>query len=76
MVFCNPPYGARISNDEDLGAFYKLLGTVLKERFKGWVAYVLSGNKVLSRHIGLRSCERFAVYNGAIPCQLMKYELF
>lgn len=76
VIFCNPPYGERLGNDEDLGAFYKLLGTVLKQRFKGWVAYVLSGNKALSRNIGLRSCQRFPVYNGSIPCQLMKYELF
>lgn len=76
VIFCNPPYGERIGHDQDLGVFYKLLGTVLKERFKGWVAYVLSGNKALSSHIGLRSCQRFSVYNGSIPCQLMKYELF
>ena len=76
VIFCNPPYGERLGNDTDLGAFYKALGTVLKQQFKGWVAYVLSGNKALSRTIGLRSCERFPVYNGSIPCQLMKYELF
>ena len=76
VIFCNPPYGERLGNDQDLGIFYKLLGTVLKQRFKGWVAYVLSGNKQLSQTIGLRSCHRVAVYNGALPCQLMKYELF
>ena len=39
----------------DLGAFYKLLGDVLKQRFKGWTAFVLSGNKELSQSIGLKS---------------------
>ncbi|MGJ5634241.1 THUMP domain-containing class I SAM-dependent RNA methyltransferase [Nostoc sp. CALU 1950] len=76
ILFCNPPYGERLGQDSDLGAFYKLLGDVLKQRFKGWTAFVLSGNKELSQSIGLKSSRRIAVYNGALPCQLMKYELY
>jgi putative N6-adenine-specific DNA methylase len=76
VLFCNPPYGERIGRDSDLGAFYKQLGNVMKQEFKGWTAYVLSGNKELSQFIGLRSAQRTAVYNGTIPCQLMKYELY
>lgn len=76
VLFCNPPYGERLGQDSDLGAFYKLLGDVLKQRFKGWTAFVLSGNKELSQSIGLKSSQRIAVYNGALPCQLMKYELY
>lgn len=75
-LLCNPPYGERLGADEDLGAFYKLLGNVLKQRFKGWTAFVLSGNKELSRHIGLKSAQRVAVYNGSLPCQWLKYELY
>jgi putative N6-adenine-specific DNA methylase len=75
-LFCNPPYGERLGRDSDLGAFYKQLGNVLKREFKGWTAFVLSGNKELSQSIGLKSAQRTAVYNGTIPCQLMKYELY
>lgn len=76
VLMCNPPYGQRLGQGEDLEAFYKLLGTVLKQRFKGWTAFVLSGNKVLASAIGLKSSQRFPVYNGTLPCQLMKYELY
>jgi putative N6-adenine-specific DNA methylase len=76
VLFCNPPYGERLGRDSDLGAFYKQLGDVLKQRFKGWTAFVLSGNKELSLSIGLKSSQRFPVYNGNLPCQLMKYELY
>ncbi|WP_404787896.1 class I SAM-dependent RNA methyltransferase [Altericista sp. CCNU0014] len=76
ILLCNPPYGERLGQDSDLGAFYKLLGNVLKQRFKGWTAFVLSGNKELSQFIGLKSSQRTQVYNGALPCQLMKYELY
>ncbi|HSM84309.1 MAG TPA: THUMP domain-containing protein [Nodosilinea sp.] len=75
-LLCNPPYGERLGADDDLGAFYKLLGNVLKQRFKGWTAFVLSGNKALSQHIGLKSAQRVAVYNGTLPCQWLKYELY
>lgn len=76
VLFCNPPYGERLGRDRDLGAFYRQLGNTLKREFKGWTAFVLSGNKELSQTIGLRSAQRMAVYNGSIPCQLMKYELY
>ncbi|WP_346289842.1 THUMP domain-containing class I SAM-dependent RNA methyltransferase [Sphaerothrix gracilis] len=76
ILLCNPPYGERLGRDEDLGAFYKLLGDVLKQRFKGWTAYVLSGNKALASYIGLKSSERIPVFNGSLPCQWMKYELY
>lgn len=76
VVFCNPPYGERLGRDSDLGKFYKQLGDVLKQRFKGWTAFVLSGNKELAQAIGLKSSQRTAVYNGTLPCQLMKYELY
>ncbi len=76
VILCNPPYGERLGQGEDLGQFYRLLGEVLKQRFKGWTAFVLSGNKALSQHIGLKSAQRIPVYNGSLPCQWMRYELY
>lgn len=76
ILICNPPYGERLGNAQELGSFYRLLGQVLKQRFKGWTVFVLSGNKALSQSIGLKSSQRTPVNNGSIPCQLMKYELY
>ncbi len=76
VLMCNPPYGERLGKDSDLGAFYQLLGQVLKTRFSGWTAYVLSGNRALSTAIGLKSSRRWPVYNGTLPCQLLEYELY
>ena len=76
LIICNPPYGERLGKRENLGDFYRLLGSVLKQRFKGWTAFVLSGNKALSQHIGLKSARRVTVYNGGLKCQLLKYELY
>ncbi len=76
LLICNPPYGERLGDPRELGDFYRQLGQILKQRFKGWTAFVLSGNKALSQSIGLKSCQRTAVNNGSIPCQFLKYELY
>ncbi|MBC6418255.1 MAG: RNA methyltransferase [Prochloron sp. SP5CPC1] len=76
IIICNPPYGKRIGSNAELGDFYKLLSDVLKQRFKGWIAYVLMGNKELGKRIRLRTSRRIPVYNGSLPCTLLKYELY
>ncbi|MGF1478620.1 MAG: class I SAM-dependent RNA methyltransferase [Cyanophyceae cyanobacterium] len=76
VIICNPPYGERVGDRQRLGQFYKLLGDVFKQRFKGWKAYVLSGNKELALSIGLKSSRRVPILNGAIACQFLEYELY
>ncbi|HEY9597359.1 MAG TPA: THUMP domain-containing protein [Cyanophyceae cyanobacterium] len=76
IIICNPPYGERIGNVRELGHFYKQLGDVFKQRFKGWTAFVLSSNKDLVKQVGLKASRRIPVYNGSIPCTFLKYELY
>ncbi|MCP5497762.1 MAG: RNA methyltransferase [Leptospiraceae bacterium] len=76
ILVCNPPYGQRMGEETELGDFYKLLGDIFKQRFKGWTAYILTGNKELAKRIGLRATKRIPVLNGSIPCTLLKYELY
>jgi putative N6-adenine-specific DNA methylase len=76
VIICNPPYGERLGDVRELGDFYKLLGDVFKQRFKGWTAFVLTGNKELAKRVGLKAARRIPVYNGSIPCTFLKYELY
>ena len=76
ILICNPPYGERLGQTENLAPFYKQMGDILKQRFKGWTAYILSGNKALTKCIGLRTARKMPVYNGSIPCQFLKYEMY
>jgi putative N6-adenine-specific DNA methylase len=76
VIICNPPYGERLGDATELGDFYKLLGDVFKQSFKGWTAFVLTGNKELAKRVGLKASRRIPVYNGSIPCTLLKYELY
>jgi len=76
IIICNPPYGERLGNAQELGDLYKLLGDIFKQRFKGWTAFILTGNKQLAKRVGLKASRRLPVYNGSIPCTFLKYELY
>jgi len=76
VLICNPPYGERLGDSQELGGLYKTLGDVFKQRFKGWTAFVLTGNKELAKRVGLRASQRIPVFNGSLACTLLKYELY
>ncbi len=74
-LMTNPPYGERLKVDDLLG-LYEDLGTCLKHVFMGWDAYVLSYREECFDHIGLRHSARFPLMNGALECEMRKYEIF
>jgi putative N6-adenine-specific DNA methylase len=76
VLICNPPYGVRLGKEAELGELYKQLGDIFKQRFRGWTAYILTGSMKLSKQVGLRTSKRIKLYNGAIPCTLLKYEMY
>jgi 23S rRNA (guanine2445-N2)-methyltransferase / 23S rRNA (guanine2069-N7)-methyltransferase len=75
LLAVNPPYGQRIGRAAELPALYAGLGRVMKERFAGWRAAVLTDDPELCRGFGLRVRRMHTLYNGAIECRLMHYEL-
>jgi len=74
-VFCNPPWGERLGEGEDLLASWRDLGRFLHERCGGARAFVLCGNAELTRHLGLKASRRWPVMNGPIECRLLEYEV-
>jgi len=73
-LICNPPYGERIGEEKELRSLYQLLGEVLQQRCRGWTAFVFTGNQRLARDIGITPAERWPLFNGKIPCQLLKFQ--
>lgn len=72
VILCNPPYGERIGAEEDLVPLYRTLGEVLR-RCSGWTACVFTGNPRLARHLGVPCTEEIPLFNGRIPCRLLRY---
>jgi 23S rRNA (guanine2445-N2)-methyltransferase / 23S rRNA (guanine2069-N7)-methyltransferase len=75
LIVCNPPYGERIGADGDLKALYGELGRVLRERFGGWKAAILSAAQALARELGLQAQRTHPFFNGAIECRLLRFDL-
>jgi putative N6-adenine-specific DNA methylase len=75
-LICNPPYGERIGEEAELEAFYRKIGDTFKQNWKGWTAWVLTGNLTLAKRIGLKASRRIVLFNGPIECRLLKYELY
>lgn len=76
LIISNPPYGARIGDEDNLKDVYRDLGFTLKNRFQGWDAWILSGNKDLLQEMKLKATAKKFIYNGSIECRFLKYEMY
>jgi 23S rRNA (guanine2445-N2)-methyltransferase / 23S rRNA (guanine2069-N7)-methyltransferase len=75
LVVANPPYGERIGAESGLPELYSELGAVLRDRFQGWQAAILTGNPPLARNLGIYAKRTHRVYNGTIECRLLRFDL-
>lgn len=75
LCICNPPYGERLEEVEDLYPLYRTFSNILKENFLNWEAAILTGNTEVSRTMGLRAYKKYAFFNGTIPCQLLLFHI-
>ena len=72
LVCTNPPYGVRLEDRAAALAAHRELGAVLRARFAGWQAAVLTAAPELGRELGLRAWRTHAVWNGALECRLLR----
>lgn len=75
LVIVNPPYGERMGEAGELPALYAELGAVLARCFPGWRAAVFTGRPELGMRLGLRATRKHTLYNGALECQLLHFEV-
>jgi 23S rRNA (guanine2445-N2)-methyltransferase / 23S rRNA (guanine2069-N7)-methyltransferase len=71
LLCTNPPYGERLTDREGARAVHRELGGVLRERFQGWSAAVLTSPE-LGMELGLRAYRTHTVWNGALECRLLR----
>jgi putative N6-adenine-specific DNA methylase len=75
VIFLNPPYGERLLPDET-DDLYGMIGTTLKHNFTGHTAWLISSNRESLKKIGLKPREKHTLFNGALECTFLKYELY
>jgi putative N6-adenine-specific DNA methylase len=66
-IVTNPPYGKRVSKNDDLRDLFARFGNVARESFDGWNVGLLAADARAVGHAGLRLEERFHTRNGGIP---------
>ncbi len=74
-VLINPPYDHRLVKS-DLPAFYKMIGNTLKRYYAGYRAGIITEGEAGLKHTGLKASSKTTVFNGAIECRFVQYDLF
>ena len=73
VMVANPPYGERLSDADELAAFYPQLGNALKQRFAGWRCHFLTSDFRMAKMIRLSPSRRVPLFNGALECRLFEF---
>lgn len=71
LLITNPPYGLRVGDKAPLRDLYARFGQVVRERCVGWRIAMLSADKALEGHTGLRFQDVLRTSNGGIPVRLV-----
>ena len=75
MVVLNPPYGERMEI-EDIDALYTQIGDRLKFHWPGFKVWIISSDPTALKNIGLRPHSRIKVFNGALECRWVGFDLY
>ncbi len=75
VLLCNPPYGVRLSDQEQMARFYPLLGDALKQHFPGWTAFFFTGDLRLPKLIHLKVSRKTPLFNGALECRMFEFPI-
>lgn len=76
LLVTNAPYGERLDTESAAAKVHRQLGEVLRERFPGWKAAILTGCEDLGRQLGLSADKVYRLYNGPLECMLLNIEIF
>lgn len=69
-VVTNPPYGIRITADQDLRHLYARFGAVLRSKCLGWRVAILCSEPQLLRETRLTLDSQLSLVNGGVPVRL------
>ncbi len=75
-IICNPPYGIRLGEKEDMPLLYRQLGDFLKNKCKNSSAWIYVGNRELIKEIGLKPSRKIPLKNGQLDGRLLKIDIY
>lgn len=75
IIVTNPPYGERLKPGS-MADLYKQIGDLLKQKYAGYTAWIISSSEEGFKSIGLKPSRKIDLFNGALPCSFRSFELF
>lgn len=75
LMVSNPPYGERLRY-EDMENLYNEIGRMLKFKFTGNTAWLISSNEDLLDCVGMKPSQKIALSNAELDCLFCEYEIF
>jgi putative N6-adenine-specific DNA methylase len=74
-IVCNPPYDERLQIDDIIG-FYKMIGNVLKRKYNGYQAWIISSDLRALKFIGLHPSKKIILFNGPLECRFVRFDMY
>ncbi len=74
-LVCNPPYGERIGEEDELIGLYERIGATAKEHWRGWRLLVFTSNTMLAKKVGLKVVHKEPFFNGSLECFLWEFKV-
>lgn len=71
-IITNPPYGERLSKQDEVEKLYQNMGKIFKP-LKTWSYYILTSHSDFESLFGKKASKRRKLYNGGIECQYYQY---
>lgn len=71
-IICNPPYGERLNEIEDVKKLYQVMGDVFTP-YKTWSKYIITSFEEFEKAYGVRSTKNRKLYNGRIKTYFYIY---
>ena len=71
-LLCNPPYGERMMNRQEIEQLYVAIGKNFAD-FVPWQMYIITSCKDFEKRFCRRADKKKQLYNGMIPCTLYEY---
>ena len=74
LIVCNPPYGERLGEEQELVGLYRAIGEAVATHWPGWRLGMFTSADRLAREVRLKRRRVTAFFNGSLKCRLWEFE--
>lgn len=71
-IVCNPPYGERLNEKEEVEKLYEIMGKTFNQ-LDTWSYFVITSYEEFEKHFGKKADKNRKLFNGRIQCYYYQY---